>query len=182
MIPDTKPTVVDEAEMPPGLDERIRTGLCDCFPADRPVFSQTRAWHGSPPRYSIVLEEAGRVLAHAGIVERTIAVGGSPLRVAGVQNVFVLPEFRGRGLSGRVLQAAMDEACRRGFDCGLLFCVPALERLYIAIGWQALGPREIVRIEEGRRLPLPGENVSLFYPLAVAVFPAGPIDLCGNDW
>jgi GNAT superfamily N-acetyltransferase len=177
-----KPAIIDEAQMPPGLDEQIRAALCTCFPADRAVFSRTRAWHGSPPQYSVVLEDAGRVTAHAGIVQRTITVGGSPLRVAGVQNVCVLPECRGQGLSGRVLQAAMDEACGRGFDCGLLFCVPALGPLYVGGGWQALGPREIVRIEEGRRLPLPGENVALFYPLRVAQFPAGPIDLCGNDW
>jgi aminoglycoside 2'-N-acetyltransferase I len=182
MLPDTKLTVIDEAQMPAGLDERIRAALCTCFPADRAGFSRTRAWHGSPPLYSVVLEGAGRVLAHAGIVQRTITVDGAPLRVAGVQNVLVLPERRGQGLSGRVLQAAMDEARGRGFDCGLLFCVPALGPLYAGGGWQALGPRDIVRVEEGRRLPLPRENVALFYPLRVAVFPDGPIDLCGNDW
>ncbi|MGA2064466.1 MAG: GNAT family N-acetyltransferase [Thermoguttaceae bacterium] len=182
MTADAKAIVVDEARMPPDLDERIRAALCACFPADRAVFHRTRAWHGSPPQYSAVLEDAGRVIAHAGIVRRTITVGGAPLLVAGVQNVCVLPECRGQGLSDRVLQAAMDEARRRGFDCGLLFCVPALGPLYARGGWQGLGPREVVRVEEGREVPLSGENVAMFYPLRIAAFPGGPIHLCGNDW
>jgi GNAT superfamily N-acetyltransferase len=219
-----KPAIVYESQMPADLDQRIRDGLCSCFPADRAVFSRTRAWHGSAPLYSVVLLQTpprpfslspllpfsgekgdsphlperpegcfaqmgtvpffppSRVLAHAGIVQRTITAGGCPLRVAGVQNVFVLPEFRRQGLSGRVLQAGMEEAGSRGFDCGLLFCVPPLETLYAACGWTALGPREIVRTEEGRRQPLPGENVAMFYPLGVTTFPGGLIDLCGNDW
>jgi GNAT superfamily N-acetyltransferase len=122
------------------------------------------------------------VVAHTGVVDRTITVGGTPLRVAGVQNVFVLPEFRGQGLSAKVLQTAMAEAGRRVFDCGLLFCVPQLEKVYAPHGWQGLGWREVIRVQEGRETSIPDKNIAMFYPLRVAVFPKGLVHLQGNDW
>ncbi len=76
----------------------------------------------------------------------------------------------------------MLEARRRGFDCGVLFCVPELERLYARCGWQNLGEREVVRIEDGGELPLPGKNTTMFYPLRITAFPDGLVHLRGNDW
>ena len=175
-------SVIDEAEMSPSLDAAIREGLCLCFPADAAVFGQTRAWHGSRPEFSVVLREAERVVAHVGVVDRTIRVGETSLRVAGVQNVFVLPEHRGRGLSGQVLQAAMAQAAARHFEGGLLFCVPRLEKVYAACGWHGLGVREVVRTEDGRDISIPDKNIAMFYPLQISVFPAGLVHLRGNDW
>jgi GNAT superfamily N-acetyltransferase len=175
-------SIVDEAEMSPSLDAAIRERLCLCFPADVAVFGQTRAWHGSRPEFSVVLWEAERVVAHVGVVQRTITVGETPLRVAGVQNVFVLPEYRGQGLSAQVLQAAMTQAADRRFDGGLLFCVPRLEKVYAACGWHGLGVREVVRTEDGRDIPIPDKNIAMFYPIQTPHFPAGLVHLRGNDW
>ena len=175
-------TVVDEALILPQSDAKIRAGLCICFPGDANVFGRTRAWHGSMPSYSVLLEDADRVLAHLGVVRRTITVGDTPLVVAGVQNVFVVPECRGQGLAVRVLETAMTEARSRSFDGGLLFCVPALVPLYACAGWHDLGERQVIRVEDGRELPLPGKNTTMFYPLRVADMPDGVIHLGGNDW
>jgi GNAT superfamily N-acetyltransferase len=176
------PRVVDESQMPAELDAEIRRGLCVCFPPDVPIFSVGRAWHGSAPVFSVVLDEGLQVLAHVGVVDRTIRVGQTSIRVAGVQNVYVLPEARGRGLARAVMVEAMNEAGRRGFDMGLLFCVPKLEKVYADCGWQSLGPRDVVRVEDGREIPIPAKNIAMFFPLTVAAFPDGLIHLCGNDW
>ncbi len=175
-------SLVNETDMSPGLDAKIREGLCLCFPADAPVFQQTRAWHGSKPSYSIVLEEDNQVLAHVGVVDRMITVSDIGLHVAGVQNVFVRPEHRGKGLFGQVMRAAMSGAVRRDFDCGLLFCVPELEKVYAPWGWRGLGVREVIRIEDGREIPIPGKNIALFYPIRITHFPGGLVHLQGNDW
>jgi GNAT superfamily N-acetyltransferase len=177
-----KLSVVDETAMPPALDAKIRGGLCTCFPRDVAVFRHTRPWHDSPPQYSVLAVEGDEIIAHAGVVGRTITVGDVSLRVAGIQNVYVLPSHRGQGLSGRVLAEAMAEAARRQFDCGLLFCEPALERIYAGGGWHDLGPRQAVRIEAGREMPLPEKNITMFFPLRLAQFPDGLIHLRGNDW
>ena len=177
-----KMSVLDEARISPQTDAEIRAGLCACFPVDVPIFSQTRAWHGSGPEYSVVLEDADRVIAHVGLVRRTITVGETPLLVAGVQNVYVLPDCQGKGYSSRVLEEAMAEAGRRGFDCGLLFCRPSLAPVYTRCNWRDLGERQVIRVEEGRELPIPGKNIAMFYPIGVADFPEGMVHLRGNDW
>lgn len=177
-----KLSLIDETAMPPELDQEIRDALCLCFPADVAIYRETRAWHGAVAAYSVILQEEGRIVAHASAVDRTIDAGGTPLRVAGVENVYALPDWRGQGLAQQVLEAAMAEAQRRGLDCGLLFCVPALAKVYAAAGWQLLGPREIVRVEDGRELPIPAKNIAMFYPIEVDVFPEGLIHLRGNDW
>ena len=177
-----KPQLINDNDIPPSLDEEIRAGLAACFPADAAVLSKTRAWHDSTPEYIAVLRDGERVIAHAAVVNRTITVAGAPLRVAGVQGVFVLPGYRGKGLCDEALYAAMTEAMRRGFDYGMLFCLPSLAKVYARCGWQDLGEREAVRVEDGRELPLPEKNIAMFYPIRVVSFPEGFIHLRGNDW
>jgi GNAT superfamily N-acetyltransferase len=175
--------IVKEEAVTPELDEAIRHGLVVCFPADAESFSHTRAWHGSAPAWSVILDHEGEVIGHVGVVDRVIKVGETALRVAGIQNVFLLPEFRGRGVSTPLMDKAMHEAAAQGFDLGMLFCVPALERVYSRAGWLSLGERETVRIDEtGVEVPLPAKNVCLFFPLAHPSFPRGVIHLQGNDW
>lgn len=175
--------VIPESEMEPATDRSIRDGLCACFPPDVAVFSKTRAWHGSAPLFSVVVEDDGAVVAHAGVVDRVVKVGEELLRVAGIQNVFVLPAGRGRGLCDRVMEAAMEEAARRGFDAGLLFCVPDLEKVYRRVGWRLLATREAVRVDDdGREIPLPAKNIAMWLPLGRGDFPEGRIHLQGNDW
>ena len=175
--------VVDEIEVEAILDQRIREGLCLCFPRDAPVFSRTRAWHGSAPAWSVILEQDDRIVAHCGIVDRTIKVGNESLDIAGVQNVYVLPSFRGKGICDRVMNSAMEEASRRGYECGLLFCVPKLEKVYIRCGWRLLPNENVHRMDEnGEILLLPVKNIAMFHPLKRRDFPAGAISLEGNDW
>lgn len=175
-------SIIDEREITPDLDLQIRRALCACFPNDEAVFSQTRQWHGSGPAFTVICREASRIVAHVGVVHRKVSVGAAALTVGGVQNVFVLPDCRGRGLVDDVMASSMQEASRRSYDCGLLFCVPELEKVYRRCGWHSLGERQVIRVEDGKELPLPGRNIAMWYPLRAASFPAGTIHLGGNDW
>ena len=175
--------IVDESDIAPALDAAIRDSLCICFPPDRQVYSQTRAWHGSRPAWSVVVECENIVVAHAGIVEREILAGTEGIWVAGVQNVFVLPAYRGRGLFRQVMVAAMQEAQRRGLELGLLFCTPELSPKYARLGWQVLERCTFTRIDEhGLPQPLPAKNLAMVYPLCRTAVPSGHWHLQGNDW
>ncbi|MDD5596895.1 MAG: GNAT family N-acetyltransferase [Victivallaceae bacterium] len=175
--------IMNEAEITPELDLEIKKALCRCFPADAEVFSRSRAWHGSVPAWSVIMIDGGHIAAHAGIIDRKIKAGETFLRVAGIQNVFVLPEYRGMGFCEKVMAAAMREAEKRDFDTGLLYCVPLLERVYAKCGWQLLPERMIIRIDEnGNHVPLPDKNITMFFPLKMRDFPDGIINLQGNDW
>lgn len=173
--------IASESALDSRTDAAIRTALCVGFPADREVFARTRAWHGSSPAWSVWLEDDGTVIAHAGVVDRTVLAGEAAVRVAGVQNLCVVPDYRGRGFCKRVMEAAMDEAARRGHQCGLLFCTAALGTIYERLGWRFLD-RAVTRIDSGRPLPLPEGNRPMVYPLSLRAMPPGPIDLQGNDW
>ncbi len=92
-LPIPNPPSFDEAEMPPGLDERIRTGLCDCFPADRASVQPDQGVAWKP---AAVQHRAGRSRPGAGPCghrradhcrRRLAAAGGRRakcLRLAGV--------------------------------------------------------------------------------------------------
>ncbi len=176
------PRIIDENDMTPRLDEAIRRSLCVCFPADAGVFSGTRKWHGSGPAFSAVIEDAAQVIAHVGVVDRTLRFGAEPARAAGIQNVLVLPEHRGRKLCDAVMLAAQDEAVQRGFDCGVLFCVPKLEKVYARVGWKTIS-NDCVRVDDdGIEKPIPGKNICMFLPIRMAAAPPGLLHLSGNDW
>lgn len=129
----------------------------------------------------------GRVAGHVGIVirevrcGRTRATAGKPALVAGIQNLAVAHELRGRGLSQQLMTEAMTEAVRRSVPFGLLFCVPELERLYASLGWRRTDV-SVTLIENGKRVPIPGKNIAMFKELAGKPFPRGDIDLQGMDW
>lgn len=175
--------VIQEADIDAPLDARIRSGLCECFPPDREIYSQTRAWHGSHPDWTVLLQQADEIAAHAGVVERTIRVGEASFRVAGVQNVYVLPDYRGQGLCRQVMTVTMAEAKRRGLDFGLLFCTLDVSTIYSNLDWRRLDRRTILRIDaDGREVPIPEKNLGMFFPLLRDDFPGGDVHLQGNDW
>ena len=175
--------IINETEITQGLDLKLKKILCRCFSNDAEFFAKSRAWHGSTPAWSVILDENDSIVAHVSIVDRTIKAGSILLRVAGIQNVSVLPEYRGQGLCKKVMLAAMKEAGKRDFDAGLLYCVPQLENAYIRYGWRLLSNKKIIRIDEnGKHIPFPVKNIAMFFPLKMQEFPRGSINLQGNDW
>lgn len=174
--------LVDEAEMPGELDRAIRRLLCECFPKDADVYSTTRAWHGSIPTWSVVRRDGEQIVGHVTIFLRTITCGQQPVTVAGVGNFCVAQPWRGTGLSRQLLHRALEEAPRRGTSFGLLFCTPALERLYASFGWTRIDEPITMLDDAGRDAPIPAANIGMFVELGEKAFPPGPIHLRGSDW
>lgn len=172
----------DENDMPEDLDNDIREGLRKTFPEDDAYFAKQRGWKSSMPEYSIVAQGDDRLVGHAGVVKRDILAGNETLTAGGIQNVFVIPEMKGSGLSGDLIRAATAEMARRGYDCGLLFCLPALEKVYAPMGWQHIAGRSIFIRQDGQRIPLVSDNIAMFFPLKTFTLPQGEIDLQGEDW
>ncbi len=175
--------IFDEQSLTPQVEAAIRQTLVKCFQKDAEFFSHSRAWHGSAPTFSAVVVEGDEVIAHLGVVERRVTVGGTLVDVAGLQNVCVLPEHRGRGFCREMLAAAMAEAKGRGVDFGLLFCVAATVPVYERSGWQRLLDRSVVRVDsDGREKALEEGNLPMWLPLGKRDFPVGEVHLGGNDW
>ena len=69
---------------------------------------------------------------------------GRPVPMAGVAVVMVAPEYRGRGVGGRLMTAVLDEIAARGYPLSALF--PATMPLYRSLGWELAGARDTVII------------------------------------
>jgi predicted N-acetyltransferase YhbS len=75
-------------------------------------------------------DERGRLVANAGLLVVDVEVGGSRFPVVGLGGVIVNRRYRGRGLSLRVLEAALAKAAALGPDFMLLFCHDDRVELY----------------------------------------------------
>ena len=164
------------------LDIAIRKTLAVCFPHHKDEFSKAHYLNDNKPVFSVIIEDGGSAIAYVGVIDRTIKLGGRRYRVAGVQNVCVLPKYRHRRLSDGVLKAAMEEAHTRRFDFGLLFTQQKIKKVYARNGWLQINKSKFIRTENSVNIEMPPESVKMYYPLAVKDLPAGDVDLQGNKW
>ncbi len=113
--------IIDECDIAPELDSAIRESLAICFPHRSEEFSRSRTIRNNVPSYTAVISDGEKALCQVAVMDRMIRVGDGQVHVAGVANVFVMPEQRGKGLCDMALEAAMAEAKKRGFDFGFSF-------------------------------------------------------------
>jgi hypothetical protein len=176
--------IIEEANIDTSLDAIIRRNLCLCFPWVADTFVNTRTWNQCTPSWTALIERGGDVIAHLVVVDRTIRVGETPVRVAGVGDVFVLHQFRGQGLVDRVLLGAMQEALQRRYDVGMLFCVPVLEKVYLRSGWITLDrqPAHFLDDKDQPQNRWTSQDMGMYYPLVLPSLPPGSIQLQGRVW
>lgn len=126
------------------------------------------------------VQVAGQVVANAGLVARTVYVGGEPIPVAGVGSVVTRPESRGRGHATAAIEAALTYARREGSaDFAMLFCRAPLMPFYARMGFLPLPPPVLIE-QQGTRLPSPLEV--MVRPLTDRQWSPGPVDVNGRPW
>ncbi len=151
------------------------------------VFSGHDFWGGPPTARVIARAPDGTLLGHLGFSMRTIAVGGTEVRVAGVGAVATHPQHRGSGL-GRALfdrlaghltgtEAAGVEAA----DFALLECRDAVVGFYAACGF-GHSIRTVTALDPATGAADVSTSNLMVRPLGRATFPAGDVDLCGLRW
>ncbi|HEB29536.1 MAG TPA: GNAT family N-acetyltransferase [Spirochaetes bacterium] len=174
--------LVEEKEMQDPMDRDIRALLCECYPEDAGVYSQTRSWHGSSPVFSLVCVKKSVLAGYVGIVIREVARDSELLIVAGIQNLAVLFRFRGGGVGKEMVLRAQDEAERRGLLYGMLFCTPGLESFYVSMGWSRTAYRVTMDDLKGCLTPLPASLIPMVKVFGAGSFPPGDIYLRGPEW
>jgi predicted acetyltransferase len=174
--------IIDECDIAPELDAAIRKSLAICFPHRYEEFSRSRTIRNNVPSYTAVISDGEKALCQVAVMDRTISVGGEQPHVAGVANVFVMPEHRGKGLCDMALEAAMAEAKNRGFDFGFLFTYSPTDRIYARNGWFEIKDRKFVCVENGEESVLSAERIKMYYPLENEDFPSGDVHLQGDRW
>jgi hypothetical protein len=184
MLNDVNIFVIDEEDISDDLDIAIRDGLVECFPPDVEYFSKQSFWHSRPKWRTLAKDHEGQIVGHVAMVVRDVLVGGksAPVRVAGIQSVFVRSKMKGVGLSDKIMEKSMQRAYNDRIDTGLLFCIPKFEKTYSRMGWQKIDADVLMLDEQGSVIPIPGKNITMIYPLVKKDFPVGDINLAGLDW
>ena len=96
--------------------------------------------------------------------------GGRPVPMGGIASVVVLPEHRGEGVAGRLLEAALGRMRERGLPVSTLH--PATTRVYRAAGWEIAGDLASYRIPARSLERLPRGRSEDLRRLTVADWPA----------
>lgn len=147
----TDVVVCKTAEISPNHLAAARQMLDEAFEGD---FADTDWEHGLGGTHAMVVE-GERVLAHASVVSRTIAVGTRTVRVGYVESVGVAPEQQRKGLGSAVMRA-IDEVIAEHFELGMLGTGEF--DFYERLGWERWhGTTWTVRAD-GRREPTPDDD------------------------
>ena len=134
------------------------------------------------PEWDIcVRDDASRLIAHVGILERDALLDGSPVRIAGIAEMLTHPEYRRRGYGS----AALDEAARVMRDelrspFALLVCPDTAIPFYTSLGWQRFNGT-LMAVIDGTTAPFTFSDV-LVLPVRTDAPNDGVLDLQGIPW
>lgn len=123
-----------------------------------------------PGVHVIAVDDEGRILAHAAIVDRLLYPGDRVLRTGYVEAVAVLPEQQRQGLGTEVMEV-INGMIDEGYELGALGT--GSHAFYDRLGWVTwLGPTWI-RERDGQLVRSPDEDGGIM----VRLTPATPPDL-----
>jgi GNAT superfamily N-acetyltransferase len=115
----------------------------------------------------VLLDDQEKVLGVCAWVERTITMNETPYRIAGLSGVVVEEEWRGRGYGKLLIQGAIQEVARRGYDWAVLFCSPQRQTFYEQFGWRVL-KGDITQTRLGSECGIVGDDLLMALPLSEA--------------
>ncbi|HTV10752.1 MAG TPA: GNAT family N-acetyltransferase [Acidimicrobiales bacterium] len=117
---------------PPEASDRDAVAAIDSF-----SFNGRTRPEAVPLEGALCCFDGGRAVASATALPFEQWFGGCRARCAGVASVAVLPEYRGRGLAGRLVRQLLEERRRGGDAVSVLY--PANAALYRQLGYEYAG-------------------------------------------
>jgi aminoglycoside 2'-N-acetyltransferase I len=133
----------------------------------------------------LVSDDQRQPITRAWMLERTILVGGQPVRIGGISGVVTRPERWRQGAASRAMQVAAEFMCGElGVAFGLLLSSRMAVPLYERLGWRVIQGTVVCDQPEGKlswteEFP---DNPPMMLPCQGTEFPEGPVDLCGLPW
>jgi aminoglycoside 2'-N-acetyltransferase I len=147
-LPDTRVVSRRSAELSAAEELELRT-LCERAWAGKGGEFPPVAWRAALGGTHFVLADAGAVVAHAAVVDRTLEWDGRPLRTGYVEAVATLPGRQRQGL-GSVVMRAVAAFLDERYELGALDT--ATPGFYEPLGWVRWPGRTAVRRPDGVRL------------------------------
>jgi aminoglycoside 2'-N-acetyltransferase I len=133
-----------------------------------------------PKDWHFIVEEEGHVLSHVGVMETSVRVGETDIKVGGIGGVVSVPEAQGRGnIHAAMSRAAEFMGDQLRVEFGMLFCLPRLVPFYARQNWQLLN--DAVEFEQPS-----GKVVSPFHSMVLPfdnrAWPEGEVKVGGLPW
>ncbi len=128
-----------------------------------------------------VRDDTGRLISHAGILERDALLDGKPVRIAGIAEMLTHPEFRRQGYGAAALREAaafMRDELRTPF--ALLVCPLSAIPFYAALGWQRFNGTVVAEVDGG--MDAFAESAWMLLPVTTEAPVDGVLDLQGIPW
>lgn len=125
--------------------------------------------------------DAGRLVSHAGILERDAMLDGRPVRIAGLAEMLTHPEYRRQGYGGAALREAarfMRDELQSPF--ALLVCPLTAIPFYTALGWYRFNGTVVAEVDVG--MDAFAESAWMVLPVTNAAPIEGHLDLHGIPW
>jgi predicted GNAT family N-acyltransferase len=170
---------------------RVATLMCAIWPKPgrtvdsftHDLLTKERDYAGPEEQYPrlFVIHEAGRLLACASAVARTLGTSRGPITVLALSRVCTDPHARGQGLGQAVVRAAFDLVDRRTFPFSLFQTSPEVRPFYEKLGCVSVDNRFINSLADDPAAN-PFWNPEIMRYAAAPGWPAGQIDLCGPGW
>jgi hypothetical protein len=91
---------------------------------------------GGPADRHLARTDGEVLLSYADVVRAGATVGGKPVEVRGLSNVFTFPPYRREGHASAILDEARLLIEQSDADVAILFCERELETFYSGHGWQ----------------------------------------------
>jgi len=150
--------------------------LSACFRKPCDAVFHDRRFFREPPRHRwLARDDAGRLVAQLAVHERAAMAGWRRIEVAGVAEVCVHPDYRGKGLVKTLFSAAHPWLAARRFAFAMLFGDP---KVYASSGYTAVS--NIIGEEPDADGVLRRKALTpLVRPLASDPWPAEPVLLPG---
>ena len=168
---------IEDAVVDAALDRQLRTLLALCFtkPCDT-VFRDRRYFH-EPPRWRWFVRGApAELIAHIAVHDKLIGTTAGELRIAGIAEVCVHPQHRGRGLVRDLLAAAHPWLAAHDIPVAMLF---GDKKVYASSGYRNIANPIRSRNPETGTWVVATSDWAMVKPLQNYNWPAGVVDLRG---
>jgi predicted N-acetyltransferase YhbS len=130
---------------------------------------------------SFVIREAGKLIAHAAIVPRTIGTTSGDMTIAGLAQVCTDPDQRGRDLGKLITRAAFELVDSGAFHFSLFQTSPQVRPFYEKLGSCLVDNPIVNSLGVGVEASPFWDSVAMRYPSS-GDWPQGEIDLRGPGY
>lgn len=149
------------ADLSPAETEALQALLTAAFEPDEHGGFSWDDWLHALGGTNSILEVDGAISGHASVVERTLEIGGRPVRAGYVEAVAILPSKQRRGL-GSLLMRDVNAHVLGGYELGALGT--GSQPFYERLGWQVWRGPTGVRVDGAVRLTPDEDGYILVLP------------------